>query len=67
MSSMNIPIKKEYDYLSTLKLITKRHIEQYRERYITGSSICSTRELSITITTILSAVKGLQSYFHKVY
>ena len=47
MSSMNIPINEEYDDLHTLYWITKLHQNTYIERYIAGSSICSTKELSI--------------------
>jgi hypothetical protein len=41
---------------------------QYLDRYIPGSSTCSTKELSITMTKMLHAVKGgLLSYCDKVY
>jgi hypothetical protein len=41
---------------------------QYLDRYIPGSSTCSTKELSITMTKILHAVTGgLLSYCDKVY
>jgi hypothetical protein len=61
MSSMNIRINKEYDDLSTLYWIQKVHMNPYRERYMAG---CSIKELSISMTKILSAVKGgLQSPF----
>jgi hypothetical protein len=41
---------------------------QYLDRYILGSSTCSTKELSITMTKILHAVTGgLLSYCDKVY
>jgi hypothetical protein len=40
----------------------------YEERYIAGSSTCSTKELSIHLTKILSAVKeGQQKYCKTVY
>ena len=40
----------------------------YKERYIAGSSTCSTKELSIHLTKILSAVKeGQQKYCETVY
>jgi hypothetical protein len=40
---------------------------QYLDKYIPGSSTCSTKELSITMTKILHAVKGgLLSYCDKV-
>jgi hypothetical protein len=39
----------------------------YKDRYITGSSTCSTKELSIHLTKILSAVKeGQQKYCETV-
>jgi len=46
---------------------TRIHIEK---KYTAGFSICSTKELSMSMTTtkMLSAVKGvLQSYHYKVY
>jgi hypothetical protein len=40
----------------------------YKERYIAGSSTCSTKELSIHLTKILFAVKeGQQKYCETVY
>jgi len=47
MSSMNIPINDDYDDLFTLYWIRKLHKNPYRERYIAGSSTCSTKELYI--------------------
>jgi hypothetical protein len=48
--------------------ILKCQKNQYLDRYIPGSSTCSKKELSITMTKILHAVKGgLQSYCDKVY
>jgi hypothetical protein len=38
-------------------LSDKLHKTPYKERYIAGSSTCSTKELSIHLTKILSAVK----------
>jgi hypothetical protein len=65
-SSMNIPINEEYDDLPTLYWIPKLHKNPYREMYIAGSYTCSTEELFITTTNLLSAVKeGLQLYFDK--
>ena len=60
MSSMNIPINDDYDDLFTLYWIRKLYKNPYIEKYIAGSSTCSTKELYIAI---VSAVKeGLQSY-----
>ena len=68
MSSLNIPINEENCELCTLYLIPKFQKNQYLDRYIPGSSTCSTKELSITMTTMLHAVKGgLLSYCEKVY
>ena len=68
MSSLNIPIYEENCKLSTLYWIPKFQKNQYLDRYIPGSSTCSTKELSITMTNILHAVKGgLLSYCDKLY
>ena len=68
ISSLNIPINEENCELSTLYWIPKFQKNQYLDRYIPGSSTCSTKELSITMTTILHAVNGgLLSYCDKVY
>jgi hypothetical protein len=37
--------------------IPKLHKKVYKQRYITGSSKCSTKHLSLLITNILAAVK----------
>jgi hypothetical protein len=66
MSSLNIPINEENCELSTLYWIPKFKKNQYLDRYIRGSSTCSTKELSITMTKIVHAVKGgLLSYCDK--
>jgi hypothetical protein len=68
MSSLNIPINEENCELCTLYLIPKFQKNQYLDRYIPGSSTCSTKELSITMTKMLHAVKGgLLSYCDTVY
>ena len=68
MSALNIPINEENCELSTLYWIPEFQKNQYLDRYILGSSTCSTKELSITMTPILHAVKGgLLSYCEKVY
>jgi hypothetical protein len=47
--------------------IPKLHKTPYKERHIAGSSTCSTKELSIHLTKILSAVKeGQQKYCETV-
>ena len=68
MPSLNIPINEENCELSTLHWIPKFQKNQYLDRYILGSSTCSTKELSITMTKIVHAVTGgLLSYCDKVY
>ena len=68
MTSLNIPSGKESEDLPYLYWIPKLHKPPYKERYIAGSSTCSTKELSIHLTKILSAVKeGQQKYCETVY
>ena len=68
MTSLNIPSGKESEDLPYLYWIPKLHKTPYKERYIVGSSTCSTKELSIHLTKILSAVKeGQQKYCETVY
>jgi hypothetical protein len=54
MTSLNIPSGKESEDLPYLYWIPKLHKTPYKERYIAGSSTCSTKELSIHLTKILS-------------
>ena len=68
MTSLNIPSGKESEELPYLYWIPKLHKTPCKERYIAGSSTCSTKELSIHLTKILSAVKeGQQKYCETVY
>jgi hypothetical protein len=54
--------------MTTLNWMPKLHKNPYRERYNDGCSNWSTKELSITMTIMLSAVKERpQSYYDKVY
>jgi hypothetical protein len=68
MTSLSIPSGKESEDLLYLYWIPKLHKKPCKERYIAGSSICSTKELSIHLTKILSAVKeGEPKYCETVY
>ena len=68
MTSLSIPSGKESEDLPYLYWIPKLHKTPCKERYIAGSSTCSTKELSIHLTKILSAVKeGQQKYCETVY
>ena len=68
MTSLNITSGKESGDLPYLYWIPKLHKTPYKERYIAGSSTCSTKELSIHLTKILSAIKeGQQKYCETIY
>ena len=68
MASINITLNTKSEDLPCLYWIPKLHKIPYKQRYIAGSSSCSTKELSIRLTKILSAVKeGLQKYCETVY
>ena len=48
--------------------LPKLHKTPYKERYIASSYKCSTKELSILLTKILTVIKdGLQKYCNTVY
>jgi hypothetical protein len=71
MALLNIPINEESCKLSTIYWIPEFHKNQYLDRYIPGSSTCSTKKLSITMTPIVHAVKGvcyhtMTKYIHVV-
>ena len=66
--SVNIPINAENDALPTLYWIPNIHKNPYREGYNAGSSTCSTKELSISMTSIVPAVRGrLKAHCDKDY
>ena len=68
MTSLRIPSGKESADLPYLDWIRKLHKTPYKERCIAGSSTCSTKELSIHLTKIMSAVKEVQqTYCETVY
>jgi hypothetical protein len=68
MTPLNIPSGKESEDLPYLYWIPKLHKTPYKERYIAVSSTCSTKELSIHLTKIMSAVKeGQQKDCETVY
>jgi hypothetical protein len=57
MTFLNFPYGKESEDLPYLYWIPNFHKTPYKERYIAGSSTCSTKELSIHLTKMMSAVK----------
>jgi hypothetical protein len=66
MTSVSIPSGKESENLPYLYWIPNLHQTPYKERYIVESSTCSTKELSIHLTKILSAVKEGQQKSNEV-
>ena len=67
MTSLNIPAGKQSEDLPYLYWIPKLHKTPCKEGYIAGSSTCSTKELSIHLTKILSAVKEGQQKIVKLF
>ena len=63
MTSLNIPSGKESEELPYLYWIPKLHKTPCKERYIAGSSTCSTKELSIHLTV----KEAQQKYCETVY
>ncbi|KAK3091612.1 hypothetical protein FSP39_021192 [Pinctada imbricata] len=54
--------------LPYLNCIPKMHKNPYKQRFIAGSSKCSTKSVSILLTKVLSEIKsGLQKYYSTVY
>ena len=69
LNTFDIPVNgtKEYE-LPYLSWIPKLHKTPYKQRYIAGSSKCSTKPLSLLLTKILTAVKKqLQTYCETTY
>ena len=68
MTSLHIPTTVDDNNLPILHWIPKLHKTPYKARFIAGSSTCTTKALSKTLTTILSAVKdGLAKYYDTVF
>ena len=67
MSSLNIDTDGKDPDLPLLYWIPKLHKNPYKQRFIAGSSSCSTKPLS-KLTSILTTIKeGLQKYCDIVY
>ena len=68
LSSFGIETKTGDQDLPSLYWIPKLHKNPYKQRFIAGSSKCSTKALSQLLTTLLTAVKeGLQKYCDTAY
>ena len=68
LSSFNIDTVGKDPDLPLLYWIPKLHRDPYKQRFIAGSSSCSTKPLSKLLTSILTTIKeGLQKYCDIVY
>lgn len=68
LHSFGIPTSETDLELPYLYWIPKMHKNPYKQRFIAGSSRCSTKPLSILLTKILSHIKeGLQKYCATAY
>ena len=68
LSSFGVKVDTDSLELPYLYWIPKLHKNPYKERYIAGSSRCSTKPLSVLLTKILTTIKeGLQTYCSTAY
>ena len=68
LSSLNVNTIDKDMNLPLLHWIPKLHKNPYKQRFIAGSSNCSTKALSKLLTSVLTTVKeGLQKYCDVVY
>jgi hypothetical protein len=68
LSAFNISKNQDQFDLLYLYWIPKLHKNPYKQRYIAGSSKCSTKPLSLILTNILTAIKeSLQRYCSTTY
>ena len=63
-----IPKNQDQFDLPYLYWIPKLHKNPYKQRYIAGSSKCSTKPVSLLLTKLLTAIKeSLQKYCSTAY
>ena len=63
LSAFGIETSKEDHELPSMYWLPKLHKSPYKQRYIAGSSKCSTKQISILLTKILTVIKeGLETY-----
>ena len=68
LTTFGIPLKEIDKTLPMLYWIPKLHKNPYKQRFIAGSSKCTTKRLSQLLTIILTTIKnGLFRYCDKVY
>ena len=64
----SVCVKERQDRLPTMYWLPKLHKTPYKARFIANSSSCTTTELSILLTSCLTAVKNhVIRYCEKVY
>ena len=63
LETFGIEIPNEDHDLPSMYWLPKLHKSPYKQRYIAGSSKCSTKQMSILLTKILTVIKdGLETY-----
>ena len=68
LTSFGVNTQDENVDLPSLYWIPKLHKDPYKQRFIAGSAKCSTKPLSILLTSILTTVKdGLKKYCDVIY
>ena len=68
LTSFGTQANSEELYLPYIYLIPKMHNNPYKQRFIAGSSKCSTKPLSFLLTKLLTHIKqGLQKYCETAY
>jgi hypothetical protein len=68
LNAFDIPKNQDQFDLLYLYWISKLHKNPYKQRYIAGSSKCSTKPLSLLLTKLLTAIKELlQRYCSAAY
>ena len=68
LNTFDIPKNQDQFELPYLYWIPKLHKNPYKQRYIAGSSKCSTKPLSLLLTKLLTAIKeSLQRYCSTAY
>ena len=68
LNSYGISTDEKELHLPLLYWTPKLHKCPYKQRYIAGSAVCSTKPLSVLLTKLLSEVKtGLQNYCETAY
>ena len=60
-------VDEDHSKLPTLYWLPKLHKRPYKSRFIAYSSACTTTELSILLTSCLTAIKNQIKYYTTVY